>query len=70
MQWSGNKNSGFYLDDFGKLADILQKNVRNKQKTILTGVSFALMDFAEKHNIDLHEMTIIETGGMRGRRTK
>ena len=38
------------------------------QKTILLGVSFALLDFAEQHKIDLSDIIIMETGGMKGRR--
>jgi hypothetical protein len=39
-----------------------------KQKTILIGVTFGLLDFAEKYQIPLSTTTIIETGGMKGRR--
>ena len=42
--------------------------IKNKQKTILFGVSFALLDLAEKHKIDLSDIIIMETGGMKGRR--
>jgi hypothetical protein len=35
---------------------------------MLWGVSFALLDLAEKHPADLSHCTIIETGGMKGRR--
>jgi hypothetical protein len=40
---------------------------RLKQKTFLFGVSYALLDLAEK-GIDLSGVCIIETGGMKGRR--
>lgn len=35
---------------------------------LLLGVSFALLDLAERHSIDLQHVTIMETGGMKGRR--
>jgi hypothetical protein len=38
------------------------------QKTMLIGVSFALLDFVEKHPIKLQNTIILETGGMKGRR--
>ena len=41
---------------------------KNEQKTILFGVSFALLDLAEKYEIDLSNVIIMETGGMKGRR--
>ena len=65
---SKNKTSGFFLDEHQKLIEILEKNIKNKQKTILFGVSFALLDLAEKYAIDLSKVIIMETGGMKGRR--
>jgi hypothetical protein len=38
------------------------------QQTMLFGVSYALLDFAEQHQIEFPELTIMETGGMKGRR--
>jgi len=35
---------------------------------MVIGVSFALMDLAEKYSPDLSGLTIVETGGMKGRR--
>ena len=62
------KQSGFYNKNFDSLARQLQKNERDKISTILFGVTFALLDFAEKCSMDLRNTTIIETGGMKGRR--
>ena len=39
-----------------------------KQKVLLIGVSFALLDFIENHNFILQHAIILETGGMKGRR--
>ena len=39
-----------------------------KKQTLLIGVTFALLDFAEKYNFPLQHTTIMETGGMKGRR--
>jgi len=68
MQKSGKKDNGFYLYNHGDLADKLVKLEKQRKKTILFGVSFALLDFFEKYHLDLNHTTIIETGGMKGRK--
>jgi phenylacetate-coenzyme A ligase PaaK-like adenylate-forming protein len=65
---SKHLQSGFFLDNHTELIDILKENIKNKQKTLLIGVSFALLDLAEKHQLDLKDVIIMETGGMKGRR--
>ncbi|MEQ1554389.1 MAG: acyl transferase, partial [Ferruginibacter sp.] len=65
---SEHKNSGFYLYDYEKLKKILLENEATKQPTLLIGVTYALVDFAELNKINLQHTTIIETGGMKGRR--
>lgn len=65
---SNNKNSGFYLYDIEALNKVLKQNEAAKIKTLLLGVSFALLDFAEKFPMPLKHTTVIETGGMKGRR--
>jgi phenylacetate-coenzyme A ligase PaaK-like adenylate-forming protein len=60
--------SGFYNNDPQKLIKILKKAKKNRIKGILLGVSFALLDLAEKYSPDLSGINIIETGGMKGRR--
>lgn len=63
-----SKYSGFYLNQFEALNDALKALNLEKQKTILIGVSFALLDFCESFPLQLHHTTIMETGGMKGRR--
>ena len=65
---SEHKASGFYLYDYEKLKDVLLQNERDLQHTILIGVTYALLDFAEQNNMQLKYTTIMETGGMKGRR--
>lgn len=60
--------SGFFLDDFESLKQTIQHLESKKQKTILIGVSFALLDFVEKFKMNLKYTTVMETGGMKGRR--
>ena len=65
---SGHTVSGFYLNDLQKLQLVLKKLEQQQQKTLLIGVTFALLDFAEQYPTQLRYTTIMETGGMKGRR--
>ncbi|MDB5205371.1 MAG: acyl transferase [Flavisolibacter sp.] len=65
---SDHSESGFYLYDYHRLKDTLIKLEGEGQKTILFGVSFALLDFADAFSMPLVHTTIIETGGMKGRK--
>ena len=47
MKLSGHPLGGFYLHDHKKLKQTLVQLQEQKQKTILFGVSYALLDFAE-----------------------
>jgi phenylacetate-coenzyme A ligase PaaK-like adenylate-forming protein len=68
MRISKHPENGFYLYDFEKLREILLKLESGKQRTLLIGVSFALLDFAEKYSMQLSHTIVMETGGMKGRR--
>lgn len=65
---SGHPESGFYLHNYGALADTLRKLEEKQQSTILLGVSFALWDLAEQYAMPLKHTILMETGGMKGRR--
>ncbi len=65
---SNNKQSGFYLHNYNELIDKLHFLEKNKQKTLLIGVSYALLDLIEKQNFKLQHTIVMETGGMKGRR--
>lgn len=66
---SKHPDSGFYLYDTDTLVETLQKDSLKDKKILLLGVSFALLDLVEQHNITLDEHTVVmETGGMKGRR--
>lgn len=58
--------SGFYLNNYNELSAILSK--KTTKKTILIGVSYALLDLAEQFPQSLEDILIIETGGMKGQR--
>lgn len=65
---SSDKDSNFYLDQYEELFRTLERKKTENKKTLLLGVSFALIDFAENHFIDFSELSVMETGGMKGRR--
>jgi len=68
-RWSKHPDSGFYLDNLEELSAILQKRNNDQQATLLVGVSFALLDLAEKHPLEFwNNISLMETGGMKGRR--
>lgn len=68
IELSTHPDSGFYLYEYEKLAQILLKNEANGEKKLLIGVTFALLDFAEQFRHPLQHTTVMETGGMKGRR--
>lgn len=65
---SSENFSGFYLKHTQELVSRLKKLQEKRQKAILIGVTFALLDFAELHSMDLSHVIIMETGGMKGKR--
>jgi phenylacetate-coenzyme A ligase PaaK-like adenylate-forming protein len=65
---SGNQGSGFYRNNIDDLLLTVSKAKKEKQKILLLGVSFALLDLAEKQSPDLSGVIVMETGGMKGRR--
>lgn len=66
---SKHPQSGFYLNNLEELSLILQKRNEDRTPTLLVGVSFALLELAEKHPMILGENSLVmETGGMKGRR--
>ncbi|OQP63633.1 LuxE/PaaK family acyltransferase [Niastella populi] len=68
IKLSPHPHSGFYLYEHDKLARVLQELEAQGQKTLLIGVTFGLLEFAEKYPMPLQHTTIMETGGMKGRR--
>ena len=68
IEKSKKAESGFYLDNMQELAEKLIELDKNGQKTLLIGVSFALLDLIEMQQFNLKNTIIMETGGMKGRR--
>ena len=63
---SQSPKSGFYLNELDKLVDLLDNS--KDEEVYLFGVTFALLDLATQYKLELGHVTIIETGGMKGRR--
>jgi hypothetical protein len=68
IRQSSHELSGFYLYDLDKLHRTLLHNEILKQSTLLIGVTYALLEFAEKYPMQLRHTIVMETGGMKGRR--
>ena len=68
VKLSNQPSSGFYLYDHESLRDNLLQLEKHRQKTILFGVTYALLDFASTYSFPLVHTTIIETGGLKGRK--
>ena len=60
--------SRFYLDEIDELKETILNLEKEKRKTILIGVSYALLDLIEYHKFNLKHTIIMETGGMKGKR--
>lgn len=65
---SNDHRSGFFLNNHEELSKLIQTLVSEKKKTLLLGVTFGLLDFAENFDLDLKDIVVMETGGMKGRR--
>jgi hypothetical protein len=68
MRESKHIANGFYLDEWDKLSKTIQSLEAEGQKVLLLGVTFALLDFAEAHPLQLKNTIVMETGGMKGRK--
>ncbi len=67
IKLSQNEHSGFYLNDFELLFNKLSFLKKSGCKTLLLGVSFALLDFVTQYKVDFPSLIVMETGGMKGR---
>ncbi|MEP2279537.1 acyl transferase [Maribacter sp.] len=65
---SNHPESGFFLNEYEQLHQLLLKLQKTNTKILIIGVSFALLEFTEKYNMSLPNAIVMETGGMKGRR--
>jgi len=68
LKQSKHPQSGYFLNDVAQLYSTLLALKAARQKTILIGVTYALIDFVEQFQIDFPELIVMETGGMKGKR--
>lgn len=68
VEASNNHHGGFYLDNFDLLESNLKLLQNSGSKSMLIGVSFALLDFFESRSLFLPDLIVMETGGMKGKR--
>lgn len=67
---SFDPDSGYYLNNYAELAaklKLLNTNHGSK-RVLLLGVTYALLDLAELFPQNLSNITVMETGGMKGKR--
>lgn len=60
--------SGYFLNNLDELFNTLSDLQKSQQKTLLIGVTYALLDFVEQFSINFPELIVMETGGMKGKR--
>lgn len=61
--------SGFFINQFDTINQIIIDNELKAQKTIILGVTYALLDWVQQWpGAILQHTTVIETGGMKGQR--
>lgn len=68
IQRSDHPESGYFLYNHTDLLASIERLKKKNVKTILFGVTYALLDFIETHQVDASELIVMETGGMKGRR--
>ena len=67
---SHSPKPGFYLNNVDELMRDINNARENGKKPVLWGVTFALLDLAERYYPDLSHCLVFETGGMKGRRAE
>src|SRR5690606_30527323 len=63
IKHSEQEESNYFLYNHQELFEVLQKLKEKGTKTVLFGVTYALLDFVEQYSIDFPELIIMETGG-------
>ncbi len=65
---TNHPKSGFYLRNYNELIVTLNQLKQQGQKTLLLGVTYALLDLAELGPFSWPDLIVMETGGMKGKR--
>lgn len=64
---ASQNEGGFYLDQYEALNQRLEEVERKGGKSLVVGVTFALLAWAQQHPNEMTSATILVTGGMKGR---
>ena len=70
MEKYGDHKHRFFKTIDDALLNILKQGPHKQEKFFLIGVSYALIDLMEKLDFSLHNTIVMETGGMKGKRTE
>ncbi|WP_316804133.1 acyl transferase [Pedobacter nototheniae] len=68
IEKSKHPQSGYFLYNHNDLLNTLLDLKSKNQKTVLIGVTYALLDFIEQYDINFPDLIVMETGGMKGKR--
>lgn len=68
IQQSKQAASGYFLYNHEDLYQTLKELQASGKKTLLIGVTYALLDFCEAYEVNFPELIVMETGGMKGKR--
>ncbi len=68
VEQSGIPESGYFLHQDQLLSETLLSLKQQGRRTLLIGVTYALLDFIEHYPMEFPELMVMETGGMKGRR--
>jgi len=69
IQATKSPESGFYLHNYSELVSQMAALADQNRRVLLIGVSYALLDLVEQHQLPRHpKLRVMETGGMKGRR--
>lgn len=68
LKQSKDPLSGYFLHNHEELFQTLLELRKSGRKTILFGVTYALLDFIEQYMVEFPELIVMETGGMKGKR--
>lgn len=66
IRQSGSPLSGFYLHDYEALLKAVRRAISSERRTLLVGVTFALLQLTARYAPDLSQVLVLETGGMKG----
>jgi phenylacetate-coenzyme A ligase PaaK-like adenylate-forming protein len=68
IELTKNSHSSFYEDNYQELVSKIESLIMSEKRIVLFGVTFGLLQIIEKFTgLDWKHVTIIETGGMKGR---